>query len=439
MVVAGLLILGYLLWRPVSSGQILYPVLAALALISLRRYRYWLRVDVRFVGCVLLVGIAGATSAVVGSFRANPGLVQQSWVWLGGLALWSIWAASFSRKMIRPILLTITIMTSAVSVLILLYIAGKNGTFPAVLPDWFVQAQALGYGDTPDGSAVRLYGLSTLAAAGPLVTAGFLAGKDPLLPPRILMAIGGVLAVFASFVAGRRAIAVVVLLSPLMTYVLIRALRPRQASASWRPRLDPRIAVSMPLVFTAGWFLALTGIFDRAVAGISDGLAVYLGIGHGSGSIKSTNDIDRTIQASQMLAAFRQHPVTGSGLGAELPSGYYRSRERPWLFELQYHQLLFTVGVVGVVLVLGGLALAWLGIRRAAALHPEHVPTLAACCVGALALLIANATNPYLQAVGHGWGIALVVGVANALMRPEPSDTEFLHPSPPGSEIRAHQ
>jgi hypothetical protein len=103
------------------------------------------------------------------------------------------------------------------------------------------------------------------------------------------------------------------------------------------------------------------------------------------------------------------------------------------LFELQYHQLLFTSGVIGVFIVAGAGLAAWVGIRRAAAARPEHVPVLVASTVAAVALLIVNASNPYLQAVGHGWGLALVVGVANALLdngRPD-------HPMrAPGAESR---
>jgi hypothetical protein len=88
------------------------------------------------------------------------------------------------------------------------------------------------------------------------------------------------------------------------------------------------------------------------------------------------------------------------------------------MFELQYHNLLFTSGLLGLGLILAALASAWIGIRWAAAASPEHLPAIVATGVAALSMLIANATNPYLVAVGHGWSIALVVGVANALLRP---------------------
>jgi hypothetical protein len=72
----------------------------------------------------------------------------------------------------------------------------------------------------------------------------------------------------------------------------------------------------------------------------------------------------------------------------------------------------------GAILLLGAVASMWSCIRSAAAQHPEHVPTIVAGCVAASSLLIADASNPYLQAVGHGWGLALVVGIVNALLKP---------------------
>jgi O-antigen ligase len=119
------------------------------------------------------------------------------------------------------------------------------------------------------------------------------------------------------------------------------------------------------------------------------------------------------------LTAFAGKPLFGYGLGASVPTGYYRAADRPYLFELQYHQLLFTSGLAGLLLVAAAGVAAWVGIRRAARACTEHVPVLVASATGAAALLIVNASNPYLQAVGHGWGLALVVGVANALLDPD--------------------
>jgi hypothetical protein len=123
----------------------------------------------------------------------------------------------------------------------------------------------------------------------------------------------------------------------------------------------------------------------------------------------------RTEQAGELLVGWSQHPLLGAGLGAELASGYTRSDERSWSFELQYHQFLFNYGAVGVVLLVAAAVLVVSLARKAAAAHPENLPVLVVVGTAALALLIANATNPYLQATGHHWGLALAIGVAHAL------------------------
>ena len=143
---------------------------------------------------------------------------------------------------------------------------------------------------------------------------------------------------------------------------------------------------------------------------------MFFSVGTPTTGVKAQGDAVRDVQATQLLHAFYDKPLFGYGLGATLPSGYYRAPDRPYLFELQYHQLLLTSGLIGFGIVAGAAVAAWVGIRRAAAACPGHLPVLAASTVAAVALLIVNASNPYLQAVGHGWGLALVIGVANALL-----------------------
>jgi FtsH-binding integral membrane protein len=111
-----------------------------------------------------------------------------------------------------------------------------------------------------------------------------------------------------------------------------------------------------------------------------------------------------------------------------LESGYTRSDERHWAFELQYHQFLFNYGAVGVVLIVIAAVLVLALARQAAAASPENLPVLVVVGTAALALLIANATNPYLQATGHHWGIALAVGVAHALALGRDPDEPGLAP-----------
>lgn len=407
----------YVLWRPVSNGAVLYPVLALLTALAVSMILTGeRRVAKPFILTAYLLVVAGLIATLVGSINAAPGLTQQAIVWFGSIVIWGPWAMSLTRDRIRLTLNVLVFATIFLSGLIVLYIGAQQGLLPSLVPQSFLSSQDAGFDLTADGSAIRLLGLSTLAAAGPLVSSALVSGRDTYLPSRKLLALATVLSVVAAFVAGRRAIAVVTIVSPLLTLLLLRFLRPQRKGSMARNR-PARWVLASPLLVVAGFIAWRLDLVARPLAALADGLHVLFGFG-ASDSFKGAGDLVRVRQSRELIAAWGEKPLFGHGLGAVLPDGFNRSPERPWMFELQYHDLLFTCGLVGAGLVLLALFSACIGIRRAAAMSPEHVPTLVATSVAALSMLVANASNPYLQAVGHVWSVALVLGVANALLRP---------------------
>jgi GT2 family glycosyltransferase len=123
-----------------------------------------------------------------------------------------------------------------------------------------------------------------------------------------------------------------------------------------------------------------------------------------SGLLGTSSDVStqiHTAESAQLLGAFWMHPVLGSGLGATLASGYIRAVEKPYLFELTYHQMLFQLGILGTIAFLFPLVLALVvGARtslRWAGDGGDDGLLKATVGPGALAgLLVASATNPYL-------------------------------------------
>jgi hypothetical protein len=230
-----------------------------------------------------------------------------------------------------------------------------------------------------------------------------------------------VLAATAAILSGRRSIALVIVLAPVLTLIIHRL-----TSRRGHPiRIPVWVGVLAPLIAAAA-ILAMRsygGTMVRAAA--ADAIYTFLGLGHPSPG----NEIDtaiRTTQAMQLIAGWDDHPVFGAGLGAVLPSGYRRSESRPWMFELQYHQTLFSLGVIGCALLLVATILLIRAVGVAAGRVRGHQPALVASVTAAAALLLANASNPYLQAIGHGWGIALALGVMNVVLGLPPDQAEIL-------------
>lgn len=409
-------ILGYVITRPVSSGDVLYPalgVLTLLACISLVRGITPSREYTRLAAAVLLLGVWGTA---LGVLMGNPGVDQVGLVWLGGAVIWGAWAATFTLDGIRRTFLVVTVASILLSLFILLYVATQIGLVPHVIPDWMLAGQGAGI-DSSDGTAVRAYGLSSLVIVTPIMTAAAILGRrdDPYLPPRWLTALAAVLCLGAALLGGRRAIAVVALATPLLIWVVKRVLLGAQRPLHIRPGIWALVPLSA-IVLIWG---ANTPVVMRAEQEAIDAVSAYTGT-YIPGAQLSVDDLVRLEQSDELLSSWSQSPVFGHGFGYVLDTGYYRSLLRPWAFELQYQMLLMTTGLVGALALAICLALGVGLLRTAVRRAPQAIPAVVSAAVGAVSLLIANATNPYLQAVGHQWGIAFTLGIANALLRDRP-------------------
>jgi hypothetical protein len=109
--------------------------------------------------------------------------------------------------------------------------------------------------------------------------------------------------------------------------------------------------------------------------------------------------------------------LVGRGFGAAIDrSGLQRDTE-PWKTELQYHAIFYWTGLIGVLLALAVALTAFLAVRKAYRVDPTLRGALFAGSVGALCLLMANASNPYLQAPGHMWPLFLPLMIACVSLR----------------------
>ena len=188
------------------------------------------------------------------------------------------------------------------------------------------------------------------------------------------------LSLVVAILSGRRALWLGVAAVPLIIEALARV-----SGSVEQLKRKARIATA---------FLALLGasavlIFSvaRTVRDADAGAAGYLS------SAFSAED-ERSVQSAYLLQKFVQYPVMGTGFG--VGAGYVRNEERPWIYELTYHQILFNFGVVGSALLLAlfaaYLALASSVIRRGG----RDAGTAFCLMTGFFAFLLGAYSNPYL-------------------------------------------
>jgi O-antigen ligase len=105
----------------------------------------------------------------------------------------------------------------------------------------------------------------------------------------------------------------------------------------------------------------------------------------------------REQQAPKLWDAFKQNPMFGDGLGAVVRPRFVRDPAAPWSYELTYLQLLFQMGVLGLLAVLAlPLVVIRQGLREASTSELRALPLAGAMAI--LGILVASATNPYLLA-----------------------------------------
>jgi O-Antigen ligase len=136
--------------------------------------------------------------------------------------------------------------------------------------------------------------------------------------------------------------------------------------------------------------------------------------------VTSQNELStsyRLEQGPQLLRGFRRHVALGSGLGATLPSGFRRNQSEPWSFELSYLQLLFQLGVIGILILL--LAPAWAlyrGVRSLACVDRDHRIAIAAAVGGIAGFLFTSGGNPYLMTSVGMLALAVLLAMVEQAM-----------------------
>jgi hypothetical protein len=405
---AALLLLGYVLARPVSTNSVLVPVLAMLGALSAgtialaRR-----RLAPQLVPAVFVTFAFALVGLLAGP--ANPGFAGGFLVFVAAPLLWWMAATAVDECTLRAVFTTLAVVTVFIGATIGLYAAGNTGVIPQILPAWLLEQYGAGFGGG-EYTEVRLYGLSTLVAAGPLWVVSLFVGREALLPPHWLRLLAAVAATAGALSGGRRALALVLVLAPIIGWGLRLLLHRRSTPGR----------VVWGRVLVAGMAaLGVVAFVPRIISGGVIGAAWQSLSSYVTGAAfpgeSAADDRLRAYQAERLVDEWSEKPVFGHGFGATI-DGFARDPVEPWRWELQYHGLLFQTGVVGVLLVLAGGFLTLWAVMRAARARPDLVPSLVVACTGAAGMLIGNATNPYLQAPGHVWSIFLPVAVANVML-----------------------
>lgn len=425
--------LAWIVWLPVSTGMVLYPALLLVAATSLLLV-VWRRTRPTRAAVVVwgVYYLWAVTWTAVSAARGNEGVWHQAALWLGLPLLWGTWSLSLrSAQVRRTIVVLLGVGCVAGTLMLLLALQGVTGspTFPA----WLVELQDMRVVVSGTGEIEQNYlGLSSLVGVATFaVAAAVLPSSDTWLPHRAVVAPAAAVMFAAASVSGRRGLLLVVLLV-LVTALLVGVGLLLVQHRTFKHLSSYAAGVAVAAAVVVAFAATPLGQNLQILAGIDAGTAPAGTASDGAGaedfdSLQAESDQLRSAQFTELVDAWREQPLVGHGFGATLDSDFTRSDERPWMFEAEPLQALMNVGILGLLVAAGPVVLllrrSWQAL--AAGLHPRAV---IAGLATLFAVVLASATNPYLQAPGHGWMLFLAAGITGAALHerraPSPDATD---------------
>jgi hypothetical protein len=315
-------------------------------------------------------------------------LVFLSWTW--------IFADRSIGNRLAAALLVATILVS------LVHIAYITDMTHSIAASWIYrqiigeQAQFTSY-----GGYTRIWsnGIASLIFLGPYVLARFLIEATICrvkIRVVILYALVALLAVGAILVSGRRALVFGLGVAAGVAFLAV-LVRP--------DTLQHRVIVAIRLLLSLGG-LSIGGVLLVSTLGIDlSAVSAYVATGFSAGSDYGAQE--RIGQIDVLLRGWLESPIIGHGLGS-YASGWIRSEERPWEYEVQYAMLLFQTGLLGLtVYALGPIVTLLRGLELVRSSRPEDFSLCVGLLAGLAGALVVNGTNPYLQAYGNLWMLFL--------------------------------
>jgi hypothetical protein len=403
---AGYLLFFLMLFLPTSynpiKGALLAFVLAGILTSVLATGRVGL--DRRVLVASLAYAALGAFFILRGHAAGAPGALQMFNVYVTWPLVYTVLVAGASSPgVLRGLVRVLVIAAIAVAAHCVIYVLWAAGVWPDSLYYALDQGQIIGF--YPTHVEFNLYSVSTLLFVVPFVIGALICFPDPTEPVRrrtLWLSAGATL--LTVLLTGRRALLVLVPLSPIVGLVFRSWLSPE---TKWASRRLVRHALWGALALGTILVIVIASLGGLAPAGFVDMVA--------TGFQFDTDPVAmlRRDQSLALVKGWLEAPLLGSGHGMPAPD-VIRSEETPWAYELTYLAMLYHTGVVGTLAYASGLA--WIGAMsyRIARSGWSEAPALMATLSGTVIFLAANATNPYLEKYDYVWVIFLPVAFVNA-------------------------
>ena len=349
---------------------------------------------------IFILNIAtGLFFVIYGLLNSAPGAMAVSTVYVIWPILYGIFVSGIrSVKVVDGLLKTLIYSSYLIGTYSIIYILTVAGYFPYT----FLMDLDMGQRYVVLGRAnmlqYRIFALQTIGYVTPFIIAAIFSWRNlshPLVSKKKLL-IGLLFCLIAIAFSGRRALMILVLISPLITLTFMGGLK-----FTYKRTFKPLIIVIFSLTFLC--------LVNNSIQIIN--VQEYWEL------ILSAFDTDtdygaqwRQYSGMALIKDWSSKPLLGYGLGAvgSLPGGGV-----PWAYELTYLSLLFHTGLIGIFVYSYSVSwIFWKGliiIRSKDELRYYVTPLLS----GTLGFLLINMSNPYLEKYDYLWAIFLPLSVIN--------------------------
>jgi hypothetical protein len=348
-----------------------------------------------------------------GFFAGGPGASKSVGVYVVWPILYVLMIAGIrSERILRGIFRTMMISTVSISIFSIVYmliniqVLPENRYYDLLSFNWDTQVFAL-----HDGYISMQYpGINSLPFLVPFLIAALVtcAGRTPgsSLVQRIWPWTPVLAGLESVLVSGRRALILVTLIAPFLTLLFLCFQPAAQRYLSWK---------SLVRVATTGILaIAVSLVCLNVVSGINiSGIFERFSVGFDFSPTTEDNGAnERREQFHALLEGWMDNPILGVGHG--VPAyGSVRSELQPWSYELKYMALLYQTGIIGFTAYAAGILwIYWMGLRVIRA-GGYLSALMVACLTGMSSILIAGATNPYLDNFDGMWTIFFPLAVIN--------------------------
>lgn len=393
-------------------------VLLALALVACLIARLPFRRPVLWVAALVAVGVMGL---LIGLARDNPGVRATSTIYIIeplviGLLFGLAWQFKGWRRTVTSALDGALVATVVMGCA--LYAATRHGTtLPAALIDPAFSAADM------TGTTLRTnyQGFNALVFLAPYACLRVFLARDSSWLWRCVLMTSAVLGVV---LAGRRVLYLTVPAVTIVAILILCVLARRWIKNPPGGRDLLRFAATVVVgTVAAGIIMTIVALspgdaLSRTTGQVSN--TVNTTTGRGADAATGESDA-RAVQSESFMEAWEHSPLWGHGSGAVAP-GEVRNLETPWAYELTYHLILYSFGILGSAVLLAWTL--WMALQswRRIRLSDALVAAVAAGWVGAL---LASVLDPYLLKIDGMWMVFIPFSLAVAAAADRAGDREL--------------